>query len=385
MNEKDKNQWITGPKARKTQSGGWRDTEALMKARKINPFAPQQNPLGRRIVAPEDEKMKQDFESPAIYPSSDMGQGVFSENIESVNIYKKDTAKTPPSVEELLLRDTSDKGNKILVDTPLIKPLIKSLSLNTDEMSKTYVQQKMMENIKSQIPLDSFSEFDYYEGHGVDTGDEEIAVVHHAPVGKPQNRTGEFLEKMIAYSPSSRLTQLMMRELELLGEILLGECQEFGIGIIIFEKGRNLTQIKIDNQLPFPPGTRVRDGRGWETVRGAYNPQHRMMFMAEELVTGKPGGVSTHEFGHAYDHAWQINNDMKFGFSVFLWNQFYNERTFITEYAATQPKEYFAVSLESYFNPHRKELLKKCDPRMYGFITNMIAGVHKQPKRQLSE
>jgi len=137
--------------------------------------------------------------------------------------------------------------------------------------------------------------------------------------------------------------------------------------------------------MPFPPGTRVRDGRGWETVRGAYNPQHRMMFMAEELVRGKPGGVSTHEFGHAYDHAWQINNDMKFGFSVFLWNQFYNERTFITEYAATQPKEYFAVSLESYFNPHRKDLLKKCDPRMYGFITNMIAGVHKQPKRQLSE
>lgn len=248
-------------------------------------------------------------------------------------------------------------------------------------ISETSIILEQKKPIKPYITEDkAVSSFEYYEGLMMEEKEKESAK-EIVPAGTIRG----YLEKMICYSPSRELTELMIKELEPLGEVLIKECQEFKTGIIIFENYKNLTEIKIDNQYAFPPGSKVRDGRGWEVVRGAYSSHHRMMFMAEELITGYPGGVSTHEFGHAYDHAWMINNQMDYGFSVFLWNKFHNQRTFISEYASTQPKEYFAVSLEYYFNSEKKELLKKCDPGMYGFISNLIAGVHKKPKTRLSD
>ena len=387
MNSRDRSQWVRGPKPRKKQIQGWQETEALMKAKKLNPyFNTAETPLGKRIMpgSPIDKPLEANkFISPPAGGSALPNLPDKSKAID-MSVYKKNKSHSKDYREEY--EDKPKKESPVFTSTPVIRPSFQMLNSDTEEDRERYFQEKMMEKIKSGASPKYSFEFEYYEGELIQPEEEEEAEFLETPVSNQlESRIRKYLKEMIAYSPSAYLSELMMAELELLGEILVGECQEFGIGIIIFEKYRNLTEIKIDNQLPFPPGSKVRDGRGWEMVRGAYNPQHRMMFMAEELVMGKPGGVSTHEFAHAYDHAWQINNEMKFGFSVFLWNQFYNERTFITEYAATQPKEYFAVSLESYFNPHRKELLKKCDPRMYGFITNLIAGVHKKPSRKISE
>jgi len=184
----------------------------------------------------------------------------------------------------------------------------------------------------------------------------------------------DMLSLMIMYSPGTELSEKLLRELIHLGKILIREVKAFGVGIIIFPKEKLLTEIKVNEQLLFPPGSKTHDGRPGEIVRGIYNSHQRVIAIAEELVTGEPGGTATHEFAHAYDDAWKKRNVMKFGLSVYLWNQFYHDRTFITHYASTKPAEYFAESLQAYFNPEKKELLKEYDPKMYAFITNLIAG-----------
>lgn len=347
MNEKE--QWLRGPKAKQSAQTGWRETEEMLKKQKL------------RASGPADTG-----EMPQIESRKPRTGGSFPAQPVKPFIPDEDFSYQKPAGSKLFLPPM--KGGNIS----------RSLDLDIDIIPEDYQEKAIFQSFLSKVPSEEEeSSFEYYE---TPEEEEEEFIEHEEPEETPQKGARYYLEKMVSYSPSEHLTELMFRELEALGEVLISECQEFGIGLIIFEKYRNLTEIKINDVHPFPPGTKVRDGRGWDVVRGAYNPQHRMMFMAEELITGIPGGVTIHEFGHAYDHAWMATNDMQFPFSVFLWNQFYHEGMFISEYASTQPKEYFAESLEAYFNPKKKDILKKCDPRMYGFIKNIIAGVHKKKK-----
>lgn len=336
MNEKE--QWLRGPKAKQITQTGWRETEEMLKKQKLKTSG-----------------------------QADMG-----------HISMHQPAQPFISDEEFSYQKPA--GSKLFLPPMKKGNISHSLDLDIDIIPQDYQEKAIFQSYLLKVPSEEEeSSFEYYE---TPEEEEEEFIEQEEPVKEetPQKGARYYLEKMLSYSPSDHLTELMFRELEALGEVLISECQEFGIGLIIFEKYRNLTEIKINDVHPFPPGTKVRDGRGWDMVRGAYNPQHKMMFMAEELITGIPGGVTIHEFGHAYDHAWMATNEMQFPFSVFLWNKFYHEGMFISEYASTQPKEYFAESLEAYFNPKKKDILKKCDPRMYGFIGNIIAGVHKRKK-----
>lgn len=360
MNERKKEQWIRGPKAKQTAQAGWRETEEMLRKQKLKASVPGS--------MEEDSSMVNIHERKKVPPPEN------SFRIQNNHSFVPDEEFNyqKPAGSKLFLPPMAGGKGK----------LSHSLDLDIDIIPEDYDEKAIFQKFLSKVPSEEEdSSFEYYER----VEEEEEEFIEEESTEEKTSGPGAryYLGKMLSYSPSAHLTELMFRELETLGEVLISECQEFGIGLIIFEKYRKLTEIKINDVHPFPPGTKVRDGRGWDVVRGAYNPQHRMMFMAEELITGIPGGVTIHEFGHAYDHAWMTNNDMQFPFSVFLWNKFYHEGMFISEYASTQPKEYFAESLEAYFNPKKKDILKKCDPRMYGFIKNIIAGVHKKKKGDL--
>ncbi|HPZ07508.1 MAG TPA: hypothetical protein PL110_05300 [Candidatus Eremiobacteraeota bacterium] len=398
MNQDKKNQWLTGPKPQKQGGGGWRETEEMMRRQMMkrsagisdsvidsNEIIGKQTPLLNSLPCPLGRKINR---SPVIDNDIPKVQSPLT-GIKNPVLPEKETFSREVQGIEEKERKKPTEIEKIQDIKPVkqVAPPFKILSYDRDGTEESFRQLKMLEKIKYMVSEEEEeTSFEYYEGKIMEPEEEEKPVeTVQKEIYVPTNPVRSYLEKMIVYSPSPRLTDFLFKELELLGEVLVSECQKFGIGLLIFEHYRNLTEIQINNQYPFPSGTKVRDGRGWEYVRGAYNPQHRMMFMAEELITGVPGGVATHEFAHAYDHAWMVNNEMKFGFSVFLWNKFYEEGEFVTEYASTQPKEYFAVSLEWYFHPEKSALLKKNDPRMYGFITNLIKGVHKKPAKGLSD
>jgi hypothetical protein len=353
MNERKKEEWIRGPKA-KQQGAPWRETEELIKKQKLKSSAP-----GRM--------------------EEDMVPGISERKKPPLPVNSFWGPTEPSFVPDEEFNYLKPSGSKLFLPPVTAGKLSLSLDLDIDDIPEDITEKAIFNKFLSKVPSEEEeSSFEYYEKVEEEEDEEFMEDEEITEEETPSRGVRYYLEKMLSYSPSDHLTELMFRELEALGEVLISECQEFGIGLIIFEKYRNLTEIKINDVHPFPPGTKVRDGRGWEIVRGAYNPQHKMMFMAEELITGIPGGVTIHEFGHAYDHAWMATNEMQFPFSVFLWNKFYHEGMFISEYASTQPKEYFAESLEAYFNPKKKDILKKCDPRMYGFIGNIIAGVHKR-------
>lgn len=183
----------------------------------------------------------------------------------------------------------------------------------------------------------------------------------------------EMIDKMIVYSQNESKRRTLIKELEPLGEEIIGTVKSFGVRIIVLPPDQNLTQIKIKGMSIVAPGERSFDGRPWEMVRGLYDNSRRIMVIGEENIGNSHHSTARHEFAHAFDHTFSEKNKRKLPLSVQLWNLFKKERTaMVSTYAGTNPQEYFAESVESFFRKSGRDHLFQNDPRMYQYLENLF-------------
>lgn len=183
------------------------------------------------------------------------------------------------------------------------------------------------------------------------------------------NPADEILEKMIVYSTDDNVKSQLIKELGALGLTLIDEVFRFGCRIIILPKNMNLTQIKIANMSIVAPGERTFDGRAFEHVRGVYDKDRRIMVIGEERIGRLPESTARHEFAHAFDHAFSTKKQRRLPLSVQLWNLFReNRKELVSDYASTNPAEYFAESVEAFFMEKGRDHMAKNDPQMYQYL-----------------
>ncbi len=206
-----------------------------------------------------------------------------------------------------------------------------------------------------------------------------IQLSEYVP-GGPRPKTStyspvrETLDRMVYYSPTDKARKLFQDELEPFGFEIVSQIKSFGVRAIILERNRTLSQILIKGIHVVAPSERTFDGRPWDIVRGLYDSSRHLFVIGEEQLGNPHHSTARHEFAHAFDHAFSERNNRRLPLSVQLWNLFRKERTgMVTEYANTNPAEYFAESVETYFHPKRCEVLKQKDPKMYSYLNELFA------------
>jgi hypothetical protein len=183
-------------------------------------------------------------------------------------------------------------------------------------------------------------------------------------------RFSDIIDGMLVSDTTSEQRKLVISELDILGEKMLRFVKNFGTHIIILRKNENLTQRRIKGMMIVAPGERSFDGRPWEIVRGIYTTDRRLIVAGEELLGKGPKSVMRHEFGHAFDDAFTKRNQRRLPLSVQLWNSFAPTRKALpSAYASTNPAEYFAESVDTFFIPEGNKYLKTNDPQMHEYLT----------------
>lgn len=183
----------------------------------------------------------------------------------------------------------------------------------------------------------------------------------------------EKIDKMIVYSPNDASKKIILQELEVLGDNIISASKKFGVRIIILKENEAITDLKIAGMSVVGKGEKTFDGRNWEHVRGIYDQERRLIVLGEEQLGYRNRSTARHEFAHAFDHTFTTKNQRKLPLSVQLWNLFGRERKeLVTEYAATNPAEYFAECVEEFFNPSGDQKLKEKDPQMHDYLKNLF-------------
>lgn len=188
------------------------------------------------------------------------------------------------------------------------------------------------------------------------------------------NEAGELARKMVVIAPKPELKEQLALELQVFGKAIVQQVKQFGVRVIILERNRPLTDIKLHGMMIVAPSERTFDGRPWGTVRGIYCSDRRLFVVGEELIGRSDGSVARHEFAHAYDHTFSQKNHRRLPLSVQLWNSFRQERTgLVSAYAATNPAEYFAESVEAFFQEGARDALRQQDPLMFDYLKQLFA------------
>lgn len=188
------------------------------------------------------------------------------------------------------------------------------------------------------------------------------------------DEAGELARKMVVYAPRPELKEQLALELQVFGKAIIQQVKQFGVRVIILERHKALTDIRIQGMMMVAPSERTFDGRPWGAVRGIYCSDRRLFVVGEELVGRPEGSVARHEFAHAYDHTFSQKNHRRLPLSVQLWNSFRQERTgLVSAYAATNPAEYFAESVEAFFQEGARDALRQQDPLMYDYLKQLFA------------
>jgi len=192
--------------------------------------------------------------------------------------------------------------------------------------------------------------------------------------GLPYSALREAIEKMIVHTPNDDVKNKLIKELEVIGESMITACKQFGVKIIILQLNQSINDVKIAGMQLVGAGERTTDGRPWGTVRGLYDQSRRMIVIGEEQVARPRSSTIRHEFAHAFDHTFTTKNQRRLPLSVQLWNFFQGERKeLVSDYAGTSPAEYFAESVEEFFNPGGDMALKEKDPLMYEYLEKLFS------------
>ncbi len=194
--------------------------------------------------------------------------------------------------------------------------------------------------------------------------------------GSSLTRTARIGADMVAIAPNRESVIKVAKDLEVFGQGMLTEVKNFGTRIVVVDAHTPFTDVQIGGLKLFGAGERTFDGRPWSAVRGVYASKRRVICLGEELLDeSRRSGRSTvrHEFAHAYEDAWSKKRQRHHPLSVELWYRFEKSRRgFITEYASTQPAEYFAESVEAYFISRHRETLRRSDPEMHQFLVDLF-------------
>lgn len=194
------------------------------------------------------------------------------------------------------------------------------------------------------------------------------------PKAKAYSPTRETIDRMIYYSPTPEARVKLQDELEPLGFEIVSQVKAFGVKIIIMEKNCRLSQIRIHGLMIVAPSERTFDGRPWDIVRGLYDSSRRIFVIGEEQLGNPHHSVGRHEFAHAFDHAFSELRQRRLPLSVQLWNLFSKERSgLVSSYAATNPAEYFAESVDAYFIPSKRKILQEQDPKMFAYLNELFS------------
>lgn len=191
------------------------------------------------------------------------------------------------------------------------------------------------------------------------------------PAGNP---AAELIGKMIRHAPTNEARARMVRELEPMGAVIVDKLKRWGLNVIVLDRHMSLTDLTIKGMRVVAPGEKTFDGRPWSVVRGLYDQSRRLLVVGEELL-GNPGrSAARHEFAHAYDHYVQEKESRTHPLSVQLFNRFSKERSgMVSDYARTNPQEWFAESVEAFFEESARELLRSRDPLMFDYLTQLFA------------
>lgn len=197
------------------------------------------------------------------------------------------------------------------------------------------------------------------------------SVAHSSPQGFTKG--GELARKMVASAPSAEARDKCARELEVFGSEVIATVKKFGVRIIVLERSKTLTELTIKNMLVVAPSERTFDGRPWSEVRGLYDPSRRLLVVGEELLGRRDRSTARHEFAHAYDDTYSTKNQRRLPLSVQLWNSFSPSRSgVVSDYAKTNPAEYFAESVEAFFQDGARDFLAKADPLMFDYLQRLF-------------
>lgn len=175
------------------------------------------------------------------------------------------------------------------------------------------------------------------------------------------------LHKMILRSPEEKLNEKLTAELVPLGEKVIKLLSEFNCRIFILKPWEKNSDIRInDIAVNIPEALASAGGGILDERRGAYFDKYRLIVIGAEQIGNSY--MSIHEAGHAFDHAFTAAHRRPKDLSLLLWNCFHKTRKrFITSYAGTNPREYFAESFTAFFGTDQN-LLAECDPEMFNFF-----------------
>lgn len=188
------------------------------------------------------------------------------------------------------------------------------------------------------------------------------------------NGAGLLAKKLVAYAPRPELREIFAEELQVFGQAIIGQVKQFGVRAIILERNRALTDIKINGMMVVAPSERTADGRPWGMVRGLYCTDRRLFVVGEELLGLGVRSTARHEFAHAYDHVFSEKNGRRMPLSVQLWNSFRQKRAgLVSDYAGVNPAEYFAESVEAFFQEGARDALRQQDPQMFDYLHQLFA------------
>lgn len=185
---------------------------------------------------------------------------------------------------------------------------------------------------------------------------------------------GDLARKMVFYAPSPAHKVALARELQVFGHGIISQVKSFGVKAIILERNKALTDLRINNMMIVAPSEKTAAGVPWSVTRGLYCGARRLFVVGEELLGTAGSSTARHEFAHAYDHVFSEKNGRKMPLSVQLWNSFANLRAgFISDYARTNPAEYFAESVEAFFREGARDYLRHQDPQMFDYLRQLFA------------
>jgi len=170
---------------------------------------------------------------------------------------------------------------------------------------------------------------------------------------KREQRNKNRVKKMMVYYPDVKTAKNLVQEMYVLGEKFLETCLNFGVKIVLLKKGESLSDII--------PGTETTG-----PLRAGYYEKHKICFIGEEWVSPEYQelyrfNASVYLIALAFDHATGEDSFASLK-SPFVLNNYHacrREETghqFVDGLSANSPVEYFAQSVESYFQQDESPL-----------------------------
>lgn len=179
--------------------------------------------------------------------------------------------------------------------------------------------------------------------------------------------SAEALRRMVAY-PTDRpdLIAAFVKGAGGLGKRLAHVLLEEGLTVMIVPRDQLASRVAgIKNQV----SQNLDLDQG---AAGFYIPEHRRVILKEKFLS--KDSVTIHELAHAVDYLLTAKCGFPERLSTILWHGFKETRKILASgYMLHGPHEYFAVSLEIYYEKGGRAKLGRIDPDLLKFLDSFLA------------